>query len=216
MKTSVQSTKYDSTFRWLPWATVSAVSLLAITVWGQSISWQFDTLSPYTIFPVLGLLAFSIMWSHYMIGTLRRMLSPESDLKTYFEWTGYAVLILLLFHPGLLIYQRFRDGFGLPPGSYMDYVAPSMAWIVLLGSISLLAFLSFELKRWFDEKKWWKYILVVNDIAMLAVFYHGLKLGTQTHMDWFRYVWWFYGVTLFAVLANSYVTHIRQRSLDPL
>lgn len=196
------------------WALGAVVSGLALFVWGQSFAWHFSVLSTYQIFPVLGLLAFSLMWSHYMIGFLRRLTKTTSNLSDYFRITGYAVLVLILLHPGLLIYQRFHDGFGLPPGSYKSYVAPSMAWLTLLGSVSLLAFLSFELKRWFDHKNWWKYILILNDAAMLGIFYHGLQLGTQTHIMWFRGIWWFYGITLIAVLIYKYGRLIQQHSLS--
>lgn len=195
---------------WLPWSLTSVVVLLGIYVWANSFSWHFNALSTYTFFPVLGLLAFSIMWSHYMVGALRHNFLRGADLRDFFKWTGYAVLLLIVLHPGLLIYQRFHDGFGLPPHSYETYVAPSMAWITLLGSVSLLIFLAFELKRWFAHKGWWKYVLYLNDLAMLAIFYHGLELGTQTHIMWFKYVWWFYGITLIGALLYKYAVRIQQ------
>jgi len=210
----VDDPSYSSEWKlWLPWSLTTAVAALAIFSWGQSLDWQFSTLSIYTLFPVLGLSAFSIMWSHYMVGFLRRTVLHGAPLRRFFNWTGYVVLVLILLHPGLLIYQRFHDGFGLPPGSYESYVAPSMAWITLLGSVSLFVFLSFELKRWFDKRRWWKYVLYLNDLAMLAIFYHGLKLGSQTHLTWFRYIWWFYGISLIAALIHKYVLQIQQHSL---
>jgi hypothetical protein len=195
----------------LPWALSGAVSLLSIYVWANSFSWQLSNLSTYMIFPVLGLLAFGIMWSHYMVGAMRRTFLKDADLRSFFRYTGYAVLLLIVLHPGLLIYQRFRDGFGLPPGSYESYVAPGMAWITLLGSVSLLIFLAFELRRWFSKKSWWKYVLYLNDVAMLAIFYHGLKLGTQTHIQWFMKIWWFYGITLIAAIIHKYYVRIQQQ-----
>ncbi len=196
----------------IAWALVSLVTLLGIYVWGKGIGWQLSSISAYSLFPVLGLVAFSIMWSHYVVSAIRTFVNPAIDLHDFFKWTGYAVLVLILLHPGILIYQRFRDGFGLPPGSYQSYVAPGMAWLTLLGSVSLLAFLAFELKRWFDKKSWWKYVLYLNEAAMLAIFYHGLQLGTQTHIAWFRNIWWFYGISLIAVLIYSHIVRIQQRS----
>jgi hypothetical protein len=203
-----------TTFVWLPWGLASLVSLLAVYVWGQSFSWQFASLSAYMFFPVLGLVAFSLMWTHYITGFMRRTFLKDAELHNYFRWTGYVVLVMIVLHPSILIYKRFKDGFGLPPGSYESYVAPSMAWITLLGTVSLLIFLAFELRRWFNKKNWWGYVLVLNDLAMLAIFYHGLKLGTQTHVAWFRYIWWFYGVTLILALIHKYVVRIQQRSFD--
>jgi hypothetical protein len=125
------------------------------------------------------------------------------QLGQYFRVTGWVVLVLIVLHPGLLIYQRFRDGFGLPPGSYQSYVAPSMAWLTLLGTACLLIFLAFELRRRYGERSWWHFVAEAGDFAMLGIFYHGLQLGSQIH-GWYRTVWWFYGITLVAILLYSY------------
>lgn len=197
----------------IPWLVTAVVSVLALYVWGSSNAWQLGSLSTYQIFPVLGLLAFSIMWSHYMTGFIRKNFLKSVDLEAYFRLTGYVVLLAILLHPGLLIYQRFRDGFGLPPGSYKSYVAPGMGWITLLGSVSLLAFLAFELHRWFKDRSWWKYVIYAGDAAMLAIFYHGLRLGTQLHVTWFRSVWWFYGLTLLVAITYNYYLRIKTKTL---
>lgn len=190
----------------LPWLITTLVSILAVWVWGNSLEWHLSNLSTYQIFPVLGLLAFSIMWSHYMAGFMRRTFLRQVDLRGYFNWTGYVVLVAIVLHPGLLAYQRFRDGFGLPPASELNYVMPSLSWVVLLGMVSLLIFLAFELKRWFANRSWWKYVVLAGDAAMLAIFYHGLRLGTQLHISWFRAVWWLYGITLAIAIVYAYGT----------
>lgn len=194
----------------VPWLLTTAVGLLALYVWASSLAWNFSELSVYQIFPALGLLAWSIMWAHYMTMLLRENVLRGCHLSNYFRLTSYAVLILLLLHPGLLIYQRFRDGFGLPPKSYETYVAPGMGWITLLGTVSLLTFLAFEFHRWYSKRSWWKYVVSAGDIAMLAIFYHGLELGTQLRVSWFRYVWWFYGICLVAVLLVKYLPKLQQ------
>lgn len=187
------------------WTLSGFVSALAIFVWGQSLSWQFSGLSIYEIFPVLGLLAFSIMWSHYIVSVTRQYYGIDRQAtKQYFEVTSMIVLVAIILHPGLLIYQLFRDGLGLPPGSYMMVYG----WLATLGSISWLAFIAFEFRRFFGKKKWWRYVEYAGDAAMLAIFYHGLKLGTQLHVDWFRWVWYFYGLTLAAALVYIHVKKI--------
>ncbi|HET6924559.1 MAG TPA: DUF2127 domain-containing protein [Candidatus Saccharimonadales bacterium] len=195
----------------LPWTIAVIVSALAFYVWGSSLEWRFAGLSPYQLFPLFGLLAFSLMWGHYVVGMLCRLFLDRGKLDDYFRLTGYAVLVLILLHPGILVYQRFRDGFGLPPHSYETYVAPGLAWVTLLGTVSLLIFLAFELHRWFKDASWWKYVAAAGDLAMLAVFYHGLELGTHTHVQWFRVVWYFYGVTLVGCLLYKYWFILRKR-----
>jgi len=193
--------------RWriaLPWTLTSIVGLLAIYVWGQSFGWNTQAINAYQFFPVLGLLAYSIMWSHYMVGSVKHSLLKNVQLDDYFRYTGYVVLAAIVLHPGILIYQLFHDGFGLPPGSYAHFVAPGMSWIALLGTASLFAFLAFELHRWYSQKSWWKYVIAAGDVAMLAIFYHGLRLGSQLQGGWYRVVWFFYGTTLLAMLVRKY------------
>ncbi len=194
------------------WLLGLVACLLSIIAWGDSLSWQLTPLSAYLVFPLLGLLAYGLMWSSYVIGTLRDLFGlPDAHFTTYLKVVGWAVLALICLHPGLLIYQRFQDGFGLPPGSYESYVAPGLGWVTLLGTASLLIFLAYELYRFFGDRSWWHYVQTAGDLAMLAIFYHGLRLGTQINSGWFRWVWWFYGITLVAILARSYFLKYRHR-----
>jgi hypothetical protein len=198
-----QSTRNYITY--IPWLLTSLVSIIAIYVWGHSLRWNIHAVTAYRFFPLLGLLGFSIMWSHYIIGFLKRTLWQDRKFSTYFRYTGYAVLLAILLHPGILIYTRFRDGYGLPPGSETSYVAPGMGWIVMLGSISLLAFLAFEFHRWYGQKTWWKYVIAAGDVAMIAIFYHGLRLGTQLQTGWYRGVWLVYGASLILAIGYKYI-----------
>jgi hypothetical protein len=197
--------------RLAPWSLGLLVCLLSIFAWADDLQWQLTPLNAYVIFPVLGLTAYGLMWSMYVLGALREIFKlDESSFSDYFKTAGWAVLILICLHPGLLIYQRFRDGFGLPPGSYESYVAPGLGWVTLLGTASLLVFLAYEFHRLYGERRWWRYVQTAVDLAMLAIFYHGLRLGTQTGHGWFHMVWWFYGITLVAVLTRSYFLKYKQ------
>ena len=186
--------------------------LLAIIVWGQNNDWMLMHLSAYQVFPLLGLLAFSIMWSQYMMEAVRNFRPQLPDIASYFTRTSWVVLVLILLHPGLLIFQRYRDGYGLPPGSYTSYVAPMQKWIVLLGSVSLLIFIAFEFKKFFQKHGVWHYVQVLNDIAIVAIFYHALRLGTQLHQQWYQLLWYVYGVSLLAALAYKYTLKLRHRA----
>lgn len=196
----------------LPWALTTIVGLLAIYVWGHSFDWQPSAINAYQFFPVLGLTAFSILWSQYVTGAFAPLVLKGVDLAAYYRATGYAVLLAIVLHPGILIYARFRDGFGLPPGSYESYVAPGMGWITLLGTVSLLIFLAYELHRWLGKKPWWRYVTYLSDAAILAIFYHSLRLGSQLQGGWFRAVWWFYGLSLIAILARKYILLLMART----
>ncbi len=202
----------------LCWSIGVAAALLAVVTWGQAFAWQTDRLSAYLLFPLCGLLAFSLMWSHYVAGVVRRVGKTERTvIKNYFMLTGYVVLVLICLHPGLLMWQLWRDGFGLPPNSYLEhYVAPSLRWAVMLGTVGFFIFIAYEFRRWFKDKSWWKWIVYAGDLAMFAVFFHALRLGTNLQKGWYRWVWLFYGVSLAASLAFIYYVDRRNASVKPI
>jgi hypothetical protein len=188
----------------IAWSVSLLVSALAIYAWGKTSGWHLS-LSPYQLFPLLGLLAFSLMWAHYVAGFVRQRLQVEKAvLSGYFEKTSLAVLILLFLHPGLLIYQRFRDGYGLPPHSYETYVAPGLGWVTLIGTVSWCIFIAYEFRRKFENRKWWQYVAMAGDFAMLGIVYHSLRLGDQLQTGWYRGVWFGYAIILVLILINNY------------
>lgn len=124
------------------------------------------------------------------------------NLQQYFSITGWAFLLAIFLHPGLLIWQLWRDGFGLPPESYLrNYIAPGLEWAALLGSISFLIFIAYELQRWYSDRSWWKYMTYLADLATLLIFIHSVKLGGTVQNGWFQIVWIIYGVTLLLALG---------------
>ncbi len=214
LKTISVSPAAISVCKVVAWAISFIACMLAFIAWSQDNGWPGSQLSAYLIFPLLGLLAYSLMWSHYVAGALREIIGlDKSVLSRYFELTSLAVLALISLHPGLLIYQRFRDGYGLPPHSYETYVAPGLGWVTLLGTASLLTFWAYEFRRKFGKRSWWHYVQTASDIAMLVIFYHALRLGHQLH-GWFLGVWWFYGLTLIAILIRKYI--IKRYFLTPV
>jgi len=202
---SVLPKNKNSLTRLIAWSLIVVVCVLSIIAWGASYQWHVWPIAIYQYFPVLGLLAFSIMWTHYMMAAVKRAWSvDDSVLVNYFKWTGYAVLGLICLHPGLLIYQRFKDGYGLPPHSYETYVSPGLDWVTILGTASLFVFLAFELHRFFGKRSWWHYVADASDAAMLAIVYHALKLGSSLQQSWFHAIWLFYFITLSAALIYKY------------
>lgn len=193
------------------WGLASVVTLLAFGVWaGQRLG--SGSLSAYDYFPLLGLLAFSLMWTHYIAGALRRRLGLEKSVnQVYMKSTSVIVLVLILLHPGLLNFQLNQDGFGVPPESYQAVYPQELLWVITLGLIGLAIFLLFELKRWLGKKPWWKFVEYMQIVAMGLIFYHGLALGRELSVGWYRAAWWLYGVTfVVAVLYNEW--YDRQRN----
>lgn len=187
------------------WGLSSLVAAIAFIGWAASWQWEFEDINAYTFFPLLGLLAFSLMWSHYAVSVVRQMLGIDKKvLKSYIEITGFMVLALILLHPGLLVWQLWSDGFGLPPGSTKRYVGGAMYGSIVIAIIALVLFLLYELRRKFDKKPWWIGFVIATDFAMVLIYVHGLRLGGQLQTGWLRGVWYFYGVTLAAALVYGY------------
>lgn len=196
------------------WLISLVVVTLAVLAWGSSYHWRLGGLTAYDIFPVLGLSAFSLMWSHYAAGTLRLLTDqPPVILRSYYRLTSYLVLVLILLHPGIFLVQLYRDGFGLPPTSYLHYLPPNLHLYVIFGTIALLAFLLYELKEVYSSRSWWRWMERANDCAIVLVFIHGLMLGGQTRQGWYGAVWLFYGVLLVPMLGYGY---LRRRSENNL
>jgi hypothetical protein len=190
------------------WLLTVLVLILAITSWGQSFGWHFGSLNVYVLFPVFGLIAFSTMWSQYMTGALSQYLGGGPGLQTYFKVTGFIVLAAILIHPGLLTWQLWRDGLGLPPGSELNYVMPSLRVAIVIGMTALLIFLAYEFRHVFAKRRWWRFVNYLVDIATVGIFYHSLRLGTQTQAGWFHALWWFYGLSLILALGYKYASKI--------
>ncbi len=197
------------------WALSLAVVVIAVVAWGNSITWNLKSLEPLLVFPLLGLVAFSLMWSHYIASVARQLLKlDKAVLKQYVNITSWFVLVAILLHPGLLVYGLYRRGFGLPPGSYLHhYVAPGAAWATIIGLISLTIFLIYELRRRYETAPWWQYIAILTDAAMLAIFAHSLTLGALLQTGWLRWVWYFYGLTLVLSLGYIYTRKFRPNHL---
>lgn len=196
----------EGKFRISIWLLGLTTTIVAIAVWAQ-VRLNSKPLDTYDIFPLLGLIALSLMWTHYVSGAIRCWLGlPKSTLSRYFKLTGWVVLVLILLHPSLFIVQLWLDGFGPPPASYLSVYSAVPSQIALgFGTLSLLVFLAFELHRKFRSASWWKYIEYLNIFAMLAIFYHGFTLGGELSASWFQIVWLIYLVTFIGAVAYTYI-----------
>lgn len=191
------------------WVTSVFGVVAGLVAWGQAYDWQFF-MSNYILFPLLGLVAFSLMWSHYITAALRLYAGLDRNVTAkYFEITSVVVLAAILLHPGLLAYQLWADGSGLPPGSTLNYLPESKDIYILMGITSLCLFLAFELRRWFEGRGWWKYVQYLTDIAMIMIYIHAIQIGGQLQEGWFRGVWYFYGLSLLISLGYIYYKKLK-------
>lgn len=195
----------EKSFSLFAWLLSVAVTFIAIFAWGQGLNWQFSNINSYTLFPLFGLLAFSLMWAHYIVAAGKKFHGLDKNLTNqYFEITSLVVLGAIILHPTILIWQLWRDGMGLPPGSVYAYVGPALKLAVTLGVLSWLIFMAYEFRRKFRKKSWWKYVQYSSDVAMFLIFVHSLSLGSNLQSGWFRYLWLAYGITYGVVLIYLY------------
>lgn len=180
------------------------VTLLACVVWMQ-VRIDGGVIGPYDLFPLFGLLAFGLMWTHYVTGAVRRLFDMQPGvLSSYFKITGWIVLLLLLLHPTIFLVQLWADGLGLPPFSYLSvYNGIAERLALMFGVLALFSFLAFEMHRKFRSTAWWKYVEYANLAAMGVIFYHALVLGGELDQPWYRAVWIVYGVLLVAAVMVS-------------
>lgn len=190
-------------FAWLLTATTIT---LAVVAWLSTNHWLTRGITVYRLFPLFGLLALSTFWSQYVMVALSMYANTGSPgLTRYFTITNVAGLCFILLHPSLLIYQLWADGFGLPPDSITHhFLPPGYGWIVLLGVFGWLIFafylLSAKLHQQFEKQRWWQWFSYAGELAMLALLYHGFRLGDQLQAGWFRVVWLTYSVIFIIVL----------------
>lgn len=182
---------------WVVYIIIVAVSVLA---WGSGFNWDFSNLNVYLFFPLLGLLAWSIMWTHYFLGALGHYFKAFKMSKFYKDMTGYKVLALILLHPGLLAFAQWQNGQGFPPSSYVKYVGSAMLLYIIFAEIALVTFLSFEvfrrIKKWPVVARNWRWVSLSQMLAMALIFAHSLSLGQNLQSGWFRYYWIMLGLLL--------------------
>lgn len=177
----------------------------AIYAWSSGGRLQHE-ISVYQIFPLAGLLAFSLMWLHYVTAAANRLAGQTLFGKRYYEATESAVLGLILLHPALFLYQLWHDGFGLPPDSYTKYVGVGNSIFVAIAILALFIFLLYESKERVKKTKFWPYLVWLNNFAMIFIFVHAWKLGGSLRADWFRVVWVFYFVVFILCLVQKYTS----------
>jgi len=190
------------------WSLLILSLVLPVVAWGSGLSWNPGSLTLYQWFPLFGLIAWMVMWTHYVSGVFRIRDTRLKSTAAYSRLSAWLVLATLLLHPGLLAYQLWQNGAGLPPDSYSSYVGEPLKLAVIFGTISLIIFLSFEVFNRLKEKsymqKWWPAVSISQSFAMTFVFIHALRLGTDLVSGWFLWVWIAYGVIL---LPCFYVIH---------
>lgn len=191
-----------------PWILGLGVMFAGFLAWFQNMGSTLHIVSLYQVFPILGIWAWSLMWTHFAIWEIRRLKPDLPGNPMYSKVSGILVFLFLLLHPGILAIEQFRQGKGLPPASYFEYAGEASAWLIILGMVGLIGFLFYEVIVRFEKKEkvkkiWW-FVNITQSVAMISIFTHGLKLGGDLHGGWFRTYWIWLGLLLIPCLIHTH------------
>ncbi|MDO8265846.1 MAG: hypothetical protein Q7T41_02805 [Candidatus Saccharibacteria bacterium] len=195
-------------YTYISWALYTSALIITFIQLGSAMEWDPSNVSGYRLFPFFGLLAWLVMAGHYYAGALRLKNSNLTKPKNYFKITNTTVLVSLLAHPVILAVEQAKSGAGIPPESFISYVGEGLKIAVMLGSLSLALFLSYEVfSRIKDKptvKKNWIFVSLSQSLAMTLIWVHALRLGNSVGDGWVKLLWLFMGL---ALLPCFYIIH---------
>ena len=177
MRCSVCGCTVVYVYMWVlfPWVLGIGVMFAGFLAWFQNMGNTFDIVSLYQVFPILGIWAWSLMWTHFAIWEIRRLKPSLPGNRLYSKVSGTLVFWLLLLHPGILAVEQFRQGKGLPPFSYFAYAGEASVWLILLGIVGLTGFLFYEVAIRFQNnvkvKRFWWLVNITQTVAMASIFF---------------------------------------------
>lgn len=192
-------------FDYTPWILGFAVLVIPTVLWFHFYRWD-PPVQAFALFPLLGVWAWSLMWTHYVYGAMRLRWShvfPENN--PYNRITAWLVLLLILLHPFLLAWEQKQRTQLLPPESFLAYVPPEMELFITFGTIGLLLFLAYEvfgrLRQRSIFRRNWLWVSLSQVLAMTLIFVHGLQIGQTVLAGWGSIYWTALGLVLIPALV---------------
>lgn len=188
--------KWKSEYRWVTLTLLMALPLLSLL----SVYEFQPPLTARAIFPLLGVWAWFIMWTHYAFWWIEKHNEVIKPNNNYDKISMWLVLALILLHPGLLALEQYRLFGVLPPESFNTYVSADLQVFVSMGSLALLLFLGYEVAHRLRSSDWLKrrrgWVSVSQAAAMILIFIHGLMIGETVLQGWMLIIWILLGIVL--------------------
>jgi len=188
-------------------ALASLVVLYPLSVWygraGADLA--FDETLSISLFPAIGLAAFSVMWLHVVGGALRVWLSKYFDFQKFVNVSSIAVFFLIILHPLLLfIGIGFRN-----IGLIFEINEPIYIWLAIIAWFILVGY---DIAKRFKKRDFfvrhWEAVKLISTIGFFLTLFHSLGVGSDLQAGPLRYVWFFYGTT--AAIAATYTYGIKR------
>lgn len=147
------------------------------------------------IFPFFGLLAFTLVWTQIMVGSLMPLLTRLfPSIPRYQRFEGIFALLFALTHPTLLLI-----GFGWSTFWHWGFISPDLYWLVILGYAGLLSTLLTVTSALLARRSWfaqhWRTIHYLNYVTFAVVWVHSWRLGADVHDAPLRWLWLGFAVT---------------------
>jgi len=191
--------------RYLIFGVAFLAVLYPVWVWYTGVRLTFDAAVILDIFPVLGLLAFALMWLHIVGGALRPWLEQYIDFSRFVTSSSVLVLILLILHPLLLL-------IGLGPSNWGKFFSSTPALFIWLAVVGWVVLVGYDVVKRFKHRDFfvhhWEVVKFVSTLGFFLVLFHSLGLGRDLQTGLLRTVWIFYGIS--AALAASYTYGIKR------
>jgi hypothetical protein len=168
----------------------------------RNVSWADSSLLG-SLFPIFGLLAFTLLWLHAISGVFEEWLRERFNFDSFVHWTATTILVSMLLHPLLLLILARFDILAI----YFSNPLP-----ISLGIIGLVLLLTYDIGKLLRRKydvftRNWRRILVISNIGFILTFFHSIQIGSLVQSGFMRWLWIFYGVT--AILAITYTYAIK-------
>ena len=193
------------------YAAQAVVLLPVFYYWLDQRSFSLSDLNILAIFPLLGLVAFVMMWFHLMIAYLKRTKSELFNYKSFYRKTSNIVLVLIILHPLLVFIKAYEFEI-----LAVDFAGEDQRLFGVFGLVALLFFLVYEvverLRKSSFVKNNWEFVVAMNRVGFILVYLHGLQLGQHLQAGWLKGLWLFFGLTTLVYFAWAYYQEISRRS----
>ncbi len=165
-------------------------------------------------FPLIGLYAFTLLWSQFVIGSARSLLGRflHPGIISFHRRQGVLIFLLALLHP----LMRF---FGIGLDRYFTgwHVAPSFVPYLWLGYLVLfmmtLTVVSALLRNVPWLRKRWHAVHYLNYAVFAMAWLHSWFLGSDVQSTGLSYLWMFFAASAVAATVVRVVTAARTRSV---
>lgn len=174
--------------------------------------WSFDSSLISNIFPLLGILAFCLLWLHSISGVFEDWLRQQFDFDRFVHITASIILICIILHPLLLLIV-------------MDFNISDIFLLygvraITLAIVGWLLLITYDIGKPFRNKEFikknWNKILIISNIGFLLTFFHSIEIGSDLQSGPLRFIWIFYGITAFLSIFYTYTIMPFLKKNNPL